>query len=590
MAFGWTVDEGRAHCTAGFVVYSAHCRICFGSRGLFAECPRTCTATNNLGANSVVETLAGVLGGFGLFAVGLSLLSENLKAVADRRLRLIAKRWTGNRVKAYGWGIMLGLISQSAAASTFISVGLLRSGLVSTVAALALLMGSYAGLTILVVVVTLDVEVFSLYAIGLAGIAIIGSRNRSVRTFATAIFGGALMILGLVLLKEAAAPLAQQPWFDGAIAWAHDSLWLIFLVSAVLTFLVQSTAVVCVLGVTLASVGVLGVNETLMLVYGSCAGSGALVYLLSLNIRGRARQVAMYTVLDNVMVCFVFVPLLLIEVYFDIPLVRALVLSVNAGLQQQLALVYVLVGVALAPFMLAVLGPTARLLERLWPATQVEHIGHTRFIHDRAIVDLATSVALADLEQRRILTLLPRYLESVREDTQSSELREAVTGLLSETQAFLSELCASREAHTVEARAVLLIRQSLLVWLEEHLAALCAALLQLNDGSSLRASIVEGVDAVLLCLIEAVETDDDELWNYVRSLTAERSEPMRKVRAAYSSGEHPHGDREATGSVIAVTSSVEQVFVILDKLAREFDNSPEMSAATAGGRAAAQMA
>ena len=67
-------------------------------------------------------------------------------------------------------------------------------------------------------------------------------------------------------------------------------------------------------------------------------------------------------------------------------------------------------------------------------------------------------------------------------------------------------------------------------------------------------------------------------------------EPMRKVRAAYSSGEHPLGDREATGSVIAVTSSVEQVFVILDKLAREFDNSPEMSAATAGRRAAVQAA
>ena len=101
---------------------------------------------------------------------------------------------------------------------------------------------------------------------------------------------------------------------------------------------------------------------------------------------------------------------------------------------------------------------------------------------------------------------------------------------------------------------------------------------------------MEGVDAVLLCLIEAVETDDDDLWSYVRGLTAERSEPMRKVRAAYSSGEHPLGDREATGSVIAVTSSVEQVFVILDKLAREFDNSPEMSAATAGRRAAVQAA
>ena len=36
----------------------------------------------------------------------------------------------------------------------------------------------------------------------------------------------------MVLLKEAAAPLAQQSWFDGAIAWARDSLWLVFFVSA----------------------------------------------------------------------------------------------------------------------------------------------------------------------------------------------------------------------------------------------------------------------------------------------------------------------------------------------------------------------
>ena len=144
----------------------------------------------------MIETLAGILGGFGLFAVGLSMLSENLKAIADRRLRLIAKRWTGNRLTAYGWGVLLGVISQSTAASTFITVGLMRSGLVGTVTALALLMGSFVGLTFLVLFVTLEVEIFSLYVLGLAGIAIFGFRGSSVRRAATAIFGGALMILG----------------------------------------------------------------------------------------------------------------------------------------------------------------------------------------------------------------------------------------------------------------------------------------------------------------------------------------------------------------------------------------------------------
>ena len=520
----------------------------------------------------MIETLAGILGGFGLFAVGLSMLSENLKAIADRRLRLIAKRWTGNRLSAYGWGVLLGVISQSTAASTFITVGLMRSGLVGTVTSLALLMGSFVGLTFLVLFVTLEVQVFSLYVLGLAGIAIFGFRGGSVRRAATAIFGGALMILGLVLLKESATPLAEHPLIDESISWARESLWLVFFVAAALTFLVQSSAVVCVVGVTLASVGVLGVDETLMLVYGTCAGSGAVVYALAFNIRGRARQVAMYTVLDNALVCLVFVPLLLIEVYFDIPLVRALVLSVSLGLQQQLALVYVLAGCALAPVMLALLGPIAKLLERLWPATHAEEISRTRFIHDHAISDLSTSLTLADLEQRRILTLFPRYIQAVREGTPPTDLHEAVTSVLSETNVFLTELCASRESHAVEDRAALLIRQSLLTWFEERLAALCSALRELDTGSSLRTNAVEGVDAVLLCLIDAVESEDEELWDYVHRMTHEHGEPMRKVRATYISGQLASRDPEVSGPVIAVTSALEQVFLILGKLADEFGN------------------
>ena len=179
--------------------------------------------------------------------------------------------------------------------------------------------------------------------------------------------------------------MAEHPLIDESISWARESLWLVFFVAAALTFLVQSSAVVCVVGVTLASVGVIGVDEALMLVYGSCAGSGAVVYALALNIRGRARQVAMYTVLDNALVCLVFVPLLLVEVYFDIPLVRAMVLSVDLGLQQQLALVYVLVGCALAPVMLALLGtyrqaPRAALARHARRGNQ-PHAVHSRPCH-----------------------------------------------------------------------------------------------------------------------------------------------------------------------------------------------------------------
>ena len=50
------------------------------------------------------ELFAGVAGGLGLFIVGMWLLTENLKALASRRLRRTATRWTAHRLSALLWG------------------------------------------------------------------------------------------------------------------------------------------------------------------------------------------------------------------------------------------------------------------------------------------------------------------------------------------------------------------------------------------------------------------------------------------------------------------------------------------------------
>ena len=50
---------------------------------------------------------------------------------------------------------------------------------------------------------------------------------------------------------------------------------------------------------------------------------------------------------------------------------------------------------------------------------------------------------------------------------------------------------------------------------------------------------------------------------------------MRRVLGAYAIGKAGLGNGKASASVIAVTSSVEQVFVILGKLTQEFGSSSE---------------
>ena len=339
------------------------------------------------------ELFAGVAGGLGLFIVGMWLLTENLKALASRRLRRTATRWTANRFSALLWGALAGGITQSMSAMTFIVVSTLRSGLITTEGALALILGGCVGVSALVVIVTFDIKVAALYVLGIAGACVVSERLARYRPVAASFLGGAMIIIGLVLLKEAAAPLAGEPWFRDMLEGTGDSLALAFVVAALLTAIVQSSSAVSVFGISLAAVGVLSVDQAIMVMYGSVIGSGAIIWLLSAGLTGRSRQVAMYLVGYNVLLCAVLVPLLYVEIRFDIPLVKALFFSVDLDLDQQLALVYVFLGVFLAPLMLAALGWSARVLDRLWPTSQVDELSQTKFIHDHASVDVDSSVS-----------------------------------------------------------------------------------------------------------------------------------------------------------------------------------------------------
>ena len=66
----------------------------------------------------MIEILGGMMGGLGLFFVGVWLLTENLKALAGRRLRMIAHRRTGNRMAAFSWSWQRRAVNRIRAAAT----------------------------------------------------------------------------------------------------------------------------------------------------------------------------------------------------------------------------------------------------------------------------------------------------------------------------------------------------------------------------------------------------------------------------------------------------------------------------------------
>ena len=522
------------------------------------------------------ELFAGVTGGLGLFVVGMWLLTENLKTLASRQLRRTASRWTGNRFSALLWGGLAGAITQSMSAMTFIVVSILRSGLITTQGALALILGGCVGVSALVVIVSFDIKVVSLYVLGFSGAVLVSGRLSRFRPLAASFLGGAMIILGLALLKDAAAPLAEQPWFRDILEGTGNSLALAFLVAALLTCIAQSSSAVSVFGISLATVGVISVDQAIMIMYGSCIGSGAILYLLSASLEGQSRQVAMYLVGYNVLICAVLVPLLYCEIHFDIPLMKASILAFDLDLGQQLALVYVFLCSFLLPVMLPGLKWSTSVLERLWPTSQADELRRPQFIHDHASVDVDTSLVLVDLEQRRATRDLSQYFDAVRRGARIGPLRDSTRKLLSDITEFLDDLQTLRPMHGVEGRNYMRNRQKLLGWLEDALGVLCGTLADIDDRSVLaqfRTTICESVDGVLLALVDAMESDDEMSWDLARRLTGDRGEMMREIRTKYLETDPPMPHVELI-HVLLITNSVEEAFFLFSKLEHEFNPNP----------------
>ena len=509
------------------------------------------------------------MGGVGLFFGGMWLLSANLKAVTGRRLSALAERYIHNRFSAFGWGALAGGLTQSMTSLTFIAVSMRQVGLISTNRALAVILGGNVGTSILVLIIVLDIELIVSYVLGIAGMAMASGWARRYTHYSAALFGLAILILGLILLRESVAPFAEQSWFSEALVWVGHSPWLSFLCSIVLTIVVQSAMIIILMGIGMTTGGILSIESFLMLTYGSWIGSSLILLVLSTNLKGTPRQVAMYQVLVNMVSCAIFMPILFIETYMSVPLVKAAILSIDASLtEQRIGIFIILTNVIPAVLIFSILDRTVRWCERLWPTTQLEVMSRTKYIHGHGYEDFDTALRLGELEQARVISMFSEYLDSVRLGKKAGEMRETTQTLISLIEEFLHELAIHCPSYRADDLNSTFSRLKLLTWLEEQFGALCDRLNLLPDEAplgELKSGIVEGIDATLLVIADP-SIDETEV-------VSDRGTLMRNIRNRYLSGDIEL-DRSQQANILTITNGVEQIFFLLSKFTKESDRSP----------------
>ncbi|MEI7599926.1 MAG: Na/Pi symporter [Aestuariivirga sp.] len=515
--------------------------------------------------------------GLGFFLAGLHMLSEAVRALAARRMRLALARVSrlpfGNALA----GSMLGAVTQSTSASAFICIGLLNARAVSFFAALSISAWASVGTSILVFLASVDLRSLALLALSVVGLLYLASlhRGEAGRHLTDLLLAIGVTLFGLTMLKATGHTLAESSWVTEFFTFASESWIYSFIIAFIVTLLMQSSSTVSALAVMLSATGVVPLEAAMVMVCGANAGSGVSVALISSHLSGPPRQLALWQAVVKLIGALVVLP-------FAVTMPEDGTLATLLPVPLFLSVVYLVINLIGAILSGLLRSPLLRLLERMAPANRELQRFEPEFILDEAAEDPGTAFILARREQAKLISLLPAALGPVRHGEPEEDAgldngarRELALSLTGDISDFVSE-AVSRHPIGTEVTALLLLQRC-----NEHISSIIDALhgyvreiSYLTVMTEREQTMCESMtESLHLLLGLAADEAEGDLSNHamLERLTADRSETMTRFRQQIvEQDQQSHANREplfvATGLFERMVWLVRQLSVDLSEI------------------------
>lgn len=309
-----------------------------------------------------IVLLLSILGGVALFIVGMNLMTDGLREAVGERLREILSGATANRFAGTGFGILLGFLVHSSAA-TVMTVGFVNAGMMALRKAIPLLMGASIGTTLSMQLVSFRLADYAFPAIGIGFLAQILVPRAEVKNIGSAVVGFGLLFLAMDFLGNSISPYreALAPWLERIDGTTWSGMIAGVLAATVLTALIQSSGATIGMLFAMISAGIFtNITQVYPIVLGAHIGTAATALLVSISTRQEARRTAFAHLLFQIF--NVVLALLLTPVFVRI------VAATSSDLVRQAANLHTLVMVAAVAAMLPFTGIFAQLVYRITPS------------------------------------------------------------------------------------------------------------------------------------------------------------------------------------------------------------------------------
>jgi phosphate:Na+ symporter len=254
-----------------------------------------------------IADYAGLIGGIGLFLIGMNMMTEGLKLSAGASLRTVLSRFTSTRMRALAAGFSITALAQSSSAVTVATIGFVNAGLLTLPQAVWVVFGSNVGTTttswlISLVGVNLKIEALALPAIGVGALMRLAGRDQRFVAIGQALAGFGLFFLGIAILRETFGTVATQIDISNLATGGFVNNLIFVGLGFLLTLLTQSSSASIAIAITAAAGGLFGLETAAAMVIGANLGTTSTAAFAVIGATSNAKRVALAHVLFNLIV------------------------------------------------------------------------------------------------------------------------------------------------------------------------------------------------------------------------------------------------------------------------------------------------
>jgi phosphate:Na+ symporter len=322
-----------------------------------------------------MSTTISILGGVGLFLLGMTVMTEGLKALAGSSLRTVLGKAAATPLSGAFWGAVVTLLVQSSSATTMTTIGLVSAGLLTFPQGLGLVFGANVGTTgtgwlVALIGVRVSLSSYALPMIFVGALVKLLGGGR-IAAAGAALAGFALVLFGLTTLQQGMGGLAERlhpsdlPAVLGApgVGWLSGSLGLLTLVvvGLAMTAVMQSSTAAIAVTLSAYYAGAVGLEQGCALIIGQNIGTATSSAMAAIGASDTAKRLALAYVLFKVIAALI--ALVLFPVTIPL-LVRAESAVDGVTLLAAYHTAYNVVGVLV---LMPMIGWFTRLVERLLP-------------------------------------------------------------------------------------------------------------------------------------------------------------------------------------------------------------------------------